>query len=74
MLDLKRIETLAQNYNVQEMVAALVWQRRFNQFDGPEVITDLANHPDLWASFIFTKPVYAPDPICSTTSASSPMG
>lgn len=43
------------------MFAALVWQRRFNEFNGPDVITDLANHPELWESFVFTKPIYAPD-------------
>jgi len=36
-------------------------QRRFNEFDGEEVITDLSNHPSLWASFLFTKPIFAPD-------------
>jgi hypothetical protein len=39
----------------------LVWQRRFNQFDGEEVITDMSQHTDLWASFLFTKPIFAPD-------------
>ncbi|MBE9079173.1 hypothetical protein IQ241_18020 [Romeria aff. gracilis LEGE 07310] len=62
MLDLSRIQTLAQTYHAQEMMAALVWQRRFNEFDGAEVITDLASSPELWESFLFTKPVYAPDP------------
>jgi hypothetical protein len=36
-------------------------QRQFNQFDGEEVITDLSVHPSLWASFLFTKPIFAPD-------------
>jgi hypothetical protein len=36
-------------------------QRWFNQFDGEEVITDLSKHPSLWASFLFTKPIFAPD-------------
>jgi hypothetical protein len=36
-------------------------QRRFNEFDGEEVITDLSKHPSLWASFLFTKPIFAPD-------------
>jgi hypothetical protein len=36
-------------------------QRRFNEFDGEEVITDLSNHPSLWASFLFSKPIFAPD-------------
>ena len=61
MLDLTKIAAIAQSYSPQELFAALVWQRQFNQFDGPEVITDLTNHPDLWKSFVFTKPIYAPD-------------
>lgn len=61
MLDLSKIEQIAQSYVPQELFAALVWQRRFNEFDGQEVITDLAHHPDLWKSFLFTKPIYAPD-------------
>lgn len=61
MLDLAKIQLIAQSYSPQELFAALVWQRRFNEFDGEEVITDLANHPDLWASFLFTKPIFAPD-------------
>ena len=61
MLDLAKIHLIAQSYSPQELFAALVWQRRFNQFDGEEVITDLSNHPYLWASFLFTKPIFAPD-------------
>lgn len=61
MLDLDKIQSIAQCYSPQELFAALVWQRRFNQFDGEEVITDLSNHPALWASFLFTKPIFAPD-------------
>ncbi|MEM6751419.1 MAG: hypothetical protein AAF630_00290 [Cyanobacteria bacterium P01_C01_bin.38] len=61
MFNLDRIQTLAQSYSPQEMFAALVWQRRFNLFDGEEVITDLYNHQDLWESFVFCKPVFAPD-------------
>lgn len=61
MLDLAKIQSIAQSYSPQELFAALVWQRRFNEFDGEEVITDLANHPNLWKSFLFTKPIYAPD-------------
>ena len=53
--------TIAQDNTPQELMAALVWQRRFNEFDGPEVITDLAQQPHLWKSFLFTKPIYAPD-------------
>ena len=52
---------IAQSYSSQELFAALLWQRQFNEFDGEEVITDLANHPNLWASFLFTKPIFAPD-------------
>ncbi|PZV15789.1 MAG: hypothetical protein DCF21_11325 [Leptolyngbya sp.] len=61
MLDVSKIEALAQANTPQELMAALVWQRRFNEFDGPEVMTDLAQQPHLWKSFLFTKPVYAPD-------------
>lgn len=61
MLDLAKIQLIAQSYSPQELFAALVWQRQFNEFDGEEVITDLANHPSLWASFLFTKPIFAPD-------------
>jgi hypothetical protein len=62
MLDAQRVRHLAKTYRPQEFFAALVWQRRFNLFDGPEVITDLANHPDLWESFVFTKPITATPP------------
>ncbi|GJD18666.1 hypothetical protein RIVM261_036220 [Rivularia sp. IAM M-261] len=61
MLDLAKIQSIAQSYSPQELFAALVWQRQFNEFDGEEVITDLSKHPDLWASFMFTKPIFAPD-------------
>ncbi len=61
MLDLAKIQSIAQSYSPQELFAALVWQRQFNEFDGEEVITDLSNHPALWASFLFTKPIFAPD-------------
>ncbi|MEN9226302.1 MAG: hypothetical protein Q6L60_09790 [Thermostichus sp. HHBFW_bins_43] len=61
MLNIDRIRQLAESYSPQEVFAALIWQRRFNLFDGPEIITDLANHPELWRSFLFAKPVYAPD-------------
>ncbi|MEH2319458.1 hypothetical protein [Nostoc sp.] len=57
MLDLAKIQSIAQSYSPQELFAALVWQRRcrFNEFDGEQVITDLSNHRNLWASFLFTK-------------------
>ena len=61
ILDVDKIQLIATSNSPQELVAALVWQRQFNEFDGQEVITDLANHPDLWKSFLFTKPIYAPD-------------
>lgn len=61
MLDLNKIQSIAQSYSPQQLFAALVWQRQFNSFDGKEVITDLANYPNLWKSFLFTKPIYAPD-------------
>ncbi|BAY08548.1 hypothetical protein [Calothrix sp. NIES-2098] len=61
MLNLTTIQTIAQSYSPQELFAALVWQRQFNEFDGEQVITDLAGHIDLWASFLFTKPIFAPD-------------
>jgi hypothetical protein len=61
MLDLTRIQSIAQSYSPQELFAALVWQRQFNEFDGEEVITDLAHHSNLWSSFLFTKPIFAPD-------------
>ncbi|MGD1703832.1 hypothetical protein [Dapis sp. BLCC M229] len=32
-----------------------------NQFDGEEVIRDLIKNSTLWASFLFTKPIFAPD-------------
>jgi hypothetical protein len=34
-------------------MAALVWQRRLNRFDGSAVITDLAQQPHLWKSWLF---------------------
>jgi hypothetical protein len=61
MLDLAKIESIAQSYSPQELFAALIWQRKFNQFNGEQVITDLALRTDLWASFLFTKPIFAPD-------------
>ncbi|AFY35986.1 hypothetical protein [Calothrix sp. PCC 7507] len=61
MLDLAKIQSIAQSYSPQEIFAALVWQRQFNEFDGKEVITDLSKRTDLWASFLFTKPIFAPD-------------
>jgi hypothetical protein len=61
MLDISKVQAIAQSYSPQELFAALVWQRRFNEFEGKEVITDLASQPHLWRSFLFFKPIYAPD-------------
>lgn len=61
MLDLNKIQSLADSYSAQELFAALVWQRKFNNFNGEKIITDLHNHKNLWESFIFTKPLFAPD-------------
>ncbi|AFY55390.1 hypothetical protein Riv7116_2895 [Rivularia sp. PCC 7116] len=61
MLELTKIQTIAESYSPQELFAALVWQRQFNDFDGEQVITDLLQHNNLWESFLFTKPIFAPD-------------
>ena len=61
MFDLKKIQSLARSCEAQELIAALVWQRQFNEFNGEEVITDLYHHHNLWASFLFSKPIFAPD-------------
>lgn len=61
MLDLARIKSIAQSYSTQELFAALVWQRQFNNFNGEEVITDLSKYQDLWASFLFTRPIFTSD-------------
>jgi hypothetical protein len=61
MLDLGKIQSIAQSYSPQELFAALVWQRQFNRFNGEQVIKDLSKHTDLWASFLFTKPIFAQD-------------
>ena len=61
MLNLTKIQTLAQEYSPQEIFAALVWQRQFNEFNGEEVIQDLSQNTHLWTSFLFTKPIFAPD-------------
>jgi len=49
LLDLNKIQLIARSYSLQELFAALVWQRQFNEFDGGEVITDLSHHSNLWA-------------------------
>ena len=59
-INVNRIKQIAEICSPQEMFAALVWQRRFNNFDGEQVITDLSTYSDLWHSFLFAKGVYAP--------------
>lgn len=61
MLELTKIQTIAESYSPQELFAALAWQRKFNNFDGEQVIRDLSQNNDLWESFLFTKPIFAPD-------------
>jgi hypothetical protein len=61
MLDLTTIQAIAQSCQPQELFAALVWQRRFNHFNGQEVITDLVHSSDLWRSFLFLKSVHSSD-------------
>lgn len=61
MLDLAKIQSIAQSYSPQELFAALVWQRQFNNFNGEEVITDLSKCSGLWTSFLFTKPIFTSD-------------
>ena len=61
MLNLQRIESLVKSHSVQEMVAAMIWQRRFNQFDGREVVEDLIQYENLWLSFFFGRPIYLDD-------------
>ena len=61
ILDIDKIQSIAQLYSPQELFASLVWQRQFNDFNGKEVIIDLSKHPDLWASFVFTNPIFTAD-------------
>lgn len=61
MIELAKIKSIAQSYSPQELFAALVWQRQFNNFNGEEVITDLSKRSDLWASFLFTRPIFTSD-------------
>ena len=61
MLDLTRIQKIADSYSSQELFAALVWQREFNDFNGKKVITDLSENPNLWESFLFTRPIFTSD-------------
>ena len=59
-MDLNKIRAIAESYSPQEMFAALVWQKQFNNFDGKQIIADLSDREDLWYSFSFGKGVYAP--------------
>lgn len=61
MLDLTKIQSIARSHSPQELFAALVWQRQFNNFNGEEVITDLSQHSGLWMSFLFSKPIFTSD-------------
>jgi hypothetical protein len=61
MLDLTTIQAIAESCQPQELFAALVWQRRFNHFNGKEVITDLVHSPHLWRSFLFSKSILSSD-------------
>lgn len=62
MLQCDKIKALAQVCDPQDVFAALLWQRgQYNELDGQQVVTDLATHPHLWRSFLFTTSVYAPD-------------
>jgi hypothetical protein len=53
MLDIAKIGRIAQDSSPQDLHAAWVWQQQFNAFNGQEVITDLAQQPQLWSSFFF---------------------
>ncbi|PSB33696.1 hypothetical protein [Stenomitos frigidus] len=53
MLDVAKIEQLAQDCSPQDLCAALVWQQRFHTFDGPAIIRDLQQQRQLWSSFCF---------------------
>ena len=61
MLDLQRIESLVKSHSVQEMIAAMIWQRQFNEFDGREVVEDLVQYENFWLSFFFSRPIYLDD-------------
>ncbi|MBD2075149.1 hypothetical protein H6F86_14845 [Phormidium sp. FACHB-592] len=54
MLDVAKIGRIAQDSSPQDLHAAWVWQQQFNAFNGQEIITDLAQQPQLWSSFFFT--------------------
>ena len=52
-LELSKIELVAESCSAQELVAAMVWQCQFNEFDGKQVVADLVSYSDLWLSFLF---------------------
>ena len=54
MLDIAKIERLAQDSSPQDLHAAWVWQQQFKAFNGQEIITNLAQQRQLWSSFFFT--------------------
>ena len=60
-LELANIQLAAESCSAQELIAALVWQRQFNEFDGKQVVRDLISHSDLWSSFLFTKQIFSAD-------------
>lgn len=59
MLDLANVKRIAQSSTPQEMFAALVYQQKFNCFNGAEIINDLVDRSELWRSFLYFKPIYA---------------
>ncbi|WP_019503790.1 hypothetical protein [Pleurocapsa sp. PCC 7319] len=60
-LKINKIQALADSYCAQEMFAALMLKREFNNFNGRQVLTDLIKNQDLWLSFIFSYAVYYDD-------------
>ena len=52
MIDVDKVQLIAKSYSPQELFAALVWQRQFNQFDGQEVIIELARHLEIMYRFV----------------------
>ncbi len=60
-LEFSKIKSIAESCTAQEMFAALVWQRQFNEFDGKQVVSDLVSHCNLWSSFLFTRQIFPAD-------------
>ncbi len=63
MLDPQTIQALAATHDIQDFMAALLWQRRHNDLNGEVVARDLMANPDLWYSFwistmMMTTPKY----------------